>query len=263
MGSVFRMPENGEYAGFAYFMFNDKIKPSRQIADLKSDSQELCYELSVRDNAAIDIFKRRGDDEEVVTLTAEEFKKAVGGTMNKDYETSRNDDTKWFAASIPQEAFRREYDNSMLFVLPNKDDFGGMTYFIPSVFVGEDKNSDDGRIEIRLPQDFVVKAQTRGGEKKIELTAYDFCKLTDKTTAEDYKRLKTETVTENETEWNHVSVPEKARIATFEDSTLFRMPDGEYGDYTYYLPNKCVKDNEEKHILTVYSRFEDVDRLFR
>ena len=246
MGSVFRMPENGEYAGFAYFMFNDKIKPSRQIADLKSDSQELCYELSVRDNAEIDIFKRRGDDEEIVTLTAEEFKKAIGGTTNKDYETIRNDDTKWFATSIPQEAFRREYDNSMLFVLPNKDDFGGMTYFIPSVFVGEDKNSDDGRIEIRLPQDFVVKAQARGGEKKIELTAYDFCKLTDKTTAEDYKRLKTEIVTENETEWNHVSVPEKARIATFEDSTLFRMPDGEYGDYTYYVPNKCVKDSEEK-----------------
>lgn len=245
MGSVFRMPENGEYAGFAYFMFNDKIKPSRQIADFKSDSQELCYELSVRDNAEIDLFKRRGDDEEVVTLTAAEFKKAVGGTTNKDYETSRNDDTKWFATSIPQEAFRREYDNSMLFVLPNKDDFGGMTYFIPSVFVGEDKNSDDGRIEIRLPQDFVVKAQTRGGEKKIELTTYDFCKLTDKTTAEDYKRLKTEIVTENETEWNHVSVPEKARIATFEDSTLFRMPDGEYGDYTYYVPNKCVKDGEE------------------
>lgn len=245
MGSVFRMPEKGEYAGFAYFMFNDKIKPSRQIADLKSDSQELCYELSVRDSAAIDIFKRRGDDEEVVTLTAEEFKKAVGGTTNKDYETSRNDDTKWFAASIPQEAFRREYDNSMLFVLPNKDDFGGMTYFIPSVFVGEDKNSNDGRIEIRLPQDFVVKAQTRGGEKKIELTAYDFCKLTDKTTAEDYKRLKTEIVTENETEWNHVSVPEKARIASFDESTLFRMPDGEYGDYTYYLPNKCVKDSDE------------------
>lgn len=245
MGSVFRMPENGEYAGFAYFMFNDKIKPSRQIADLKSDSKELCYELSVRDNAEIDLFKRRGDDEEVVTLTEEEFKKAVGGTTNKDYETSKSDDIKWFATSIPQEAFRREYDNSMLFVLPNKDDFGGMTYFIPSVFVGEDKNSDDGRIEIRLPQDFVVKAQTRGGEKKIELTAYDFCKLTNKTTAEDYKRLKTETVTENETEWNHVSVPEKARIAAFEDSTLFRMPDGEYGDYTYYLPNKCVKDSEE------------------
>lgn len=245
MGSVFRMPENGKYAGYAYFIFNDKIRSSRQLVDLQSDSRELCYELSVRKDSGVDLFKGRDDDEDLITLSAEEFKEAVGGTTNKDYETSRNDDTKWFATSIPQEAFRREYDNSMLFVLPNKDDYGGMTYFIPSVFVGEDKNSDDGRIEIRLPQDFVVKAQTRGGEKKIELTAYDFCKLTDKTTAEDYKRLKTEIVTENETEWNHVSVPEKARIASFDESTLFRMPDGEYGDYTYYLPNKCVKDSEE------------------
>ena len=245
VGSVFKMPTNGEYAGVTYYMFNDKIRPSRQLVDLQSDSRELCYELSVRDDREIELHKGYGDNEQIVVLTAEEFKEAVGGTTNKDYETSRNDDTKWFATSIPQEAFRREYDNSMLFVLPNKDDYGGMTYFIPSVFVGEDKNSDDGRIEIRLPQDFVVKAQMRGGEKKIELTAYDFCKLANKTTAEDYKRLKTEIITENETEWNHVSVPEKARIANFDESTLFRMPDGEYGDYTYYLPNKCVKDSEE------------------
>ena len=245
VGSVFKMPTNGEYAGFTYYMFNDRIRPSRQLVDLQNDSRELCYELSVREDREIELRKGYGDNEQIVVLTAEEFKEAVGGTTNKDYETSRNDDTKWFATSIPQEAFRREYDNSMLFVLPNKDDYGGMTYFIPSVFVGEDKNSDDGRIEIRLPQDFVVKAQMRGGEKKIELTAYDFCKLANKTTAEDYKRLKTEIITENETEWNHVSVPEKARIASFDESTLFRMPDGEYGDYTYYLPNKCVKDSEE------------------
>lgn len=246
VGSVFKMPTNGEYAGFTYYMFNDKIRPSRQLVDLQSDSRELCYELSVREDREIELRKGYGDNEQIVVLTAEEFKEAVGGTTNKDYETSRNDDTKWFATSIPQEAFRREYDNSMLFVLPNKDDYGGMTYFIPSVFVGEDKNSDDGRIEIRLPQDFVVKAQMRGGEKKIELTAYDFCKLANKTTAEDYKRLKTEIITENETEWNHVSVPEKARIASFDDSTLFRMPDGKYQDYTYYVPNKCVKENTEK-----------------
>lgn len=48
MGSVFRMPENGKYAGYAYFIFNDKIKSSRQLVDLQSDSRELCYELSVR-----------------------------------------------------------------------------------------------------------------------------------------------------------------------------------------------------------------------
>ena len=248
MGSVFRMPEKGEYAGFAYFMFNDKIKPSRQIADLKSDSQELCYELSVRDNAEIDIFKRRGDDEEVVTLTAEEFKKAVGGTTNKDYETSRSDDTKWFATSIPQEAFRKEYPKSMLFVLPNKQDFGGMSFFIPSAFVGEDKNSDDGRILIRLPEDFVIKAQSRDETREATLTAYDFNRLCNNTTAEDYKQAQAESAPGSETpsDWNYVSVPEKARIASFDDSTLFRMPDGKYQDYTYYIPNKCIKDNAEK-----------------
>ena len=247
MGSVFRMPENGKYAGYAYFIFNDKIKSSRQLVDLQSDSRELCYELSVRKDSGIDLFKGRDDDEDLITLSAEEFKDAVGGTTNKDYEMQKNDDTKWFSTSVPQEAFKREFDKSMLFVMPNKENFGGMTYFIPSVFVGEDKNSDDGRILIRLPEDFVVKAQSRDETREATLTAYNFNQLCNNTTAEDYKQAQAESAPGNETpsDWNYVSVPEKARIASFDDSTLFRMPDGEYGDYTYYLPNKCVKDSEE------------------
>ena len=247
MGSVFRMPENGKYAGYAYFIFNDKIKSSRQLVDLQSDSRELCYELSVRKDSGIDLFKGRDDDEDLITLSAEEFKDAVGGTTNQDYEIQKNDDTKWFSTSVPQEAFKREFDKSMLFVMPNKENFGGMTYFIPSVFVGEDKNSDDGRILIRLPEDFVIKAQSRDETKEATLTAYNFNQLCNNTTAEDYKQAQAESAPGSETpsDWNYVSVPEKARIASFDDSTLFRMPDGEYGDYTYYLPNKCVKDNEE------------------
>ena len=247
MGSVFRMPENGKYAGYAYFIFNDKIKSSRQLVDLQSDSRELCYELSVRKDSGIDLFKGRDDDEDLITLSAEEFKDAVGGTTNKDYEMQKNDDTKWFSTSVPQEAFKREFDKSMLFVMPNKENFGGMSFFIPSAFVGEDKNSDDGRILIRLPEDFVIKAQSRDETREATLTAYDFNQLCNNTTAEDYKQTQAESAPGNEmpSDWNYVSVPEKARIASFEDSTLFRMPDGEYGDYTYYLPNKCVKDNED------------------
>lgn len=247
MGSVFRMPENGKYAGYAYFIFNDKIKSSRQLVDLQSDSRELCYELSVRKDSGIDLFKGRDDDEDLITLSAEEFKDAVGGTTNKDYEMQKNDDTKWFSTSVPQEAFKREFDKSMLFVMPNKENFGGMTYFIPSVFVGEDKNSDDGHILIRLPEDFVIKAQSRDETREATLTAYDFNRLCNNTTAEDYKQAQAGSAPGSETpsDWNYVSVPEKARIASFDESTLFRMPDGEYGDYTYYLPNKCVKDNEE------------------
>ena len=248
VGSVFKMPTNGEYAGFTYYMFNDKIRPSRQLIDLQSDSRELCYELSVRDDREIELRKGYGDNEQIVVLTAEEFKEAVGGTTNKDYETQENTDTKWLNTSVPQEAFRKEYSKSMLFVLPNKQDFGGMSFFIPSAFVGEDKNSDDGRILIRLPEDFVIKAQSRDETREATLTAYDFNQLCNNTTAEDYKQAHAESAPGNETpsDWNYVSVPEKARIASFDDSTLFRMPDGKYQDYTYYVPNKCIKDNTEK-----------------
>ena len=248
VGSVFKMPTNGEYAGFTYYMFNDKIRPSRQLVDLQSDSRELCYELSVRDDREIELRKGYGDNEQIVVLTAEEFKEAVGGTTNKDYETQENTDTKWLNTSVPQEAFRKEYPKSMLFVLPNKQDFGGMSFFIPSAFVGEDKNSDDGRILIRLPEDFVIKAQSRDETREATLTAYDFNQLCNNTTAEDYKQTQAESAPGNETpsDWNYVSVPEKARIASFDDSTLFRMPDGKYQDYTYYVPNKCVKENTEK-----------------
>ena len=248
VGSVFKMPTNGEYAGFTYYIFNDKIRPSRQLVDLQSDSRELCYELSVREDREIELRKGYGDNEQIVVLTAEEFKEAVGGTTNKDYETQENTDTKWLNTSVPQEAFRKEYPKSMLFVLPNKQDFGGMSFFIPSAFVGEDKNSDDGRILIRLPEDFVIKAQSRDETREATLTAYDFNQLCNNTTAEDYKQAQAESVPGSETpsDWNYVSVPEKARIASFDDSTLFRMPDGKYQDYTYYIPNKCIKDNAEK-----------------
>ena len=84
------MPTNGEYAGFTYYMFNDKIRPSRQLVDLQSDSRELCYELSVLEDREIELRKGYGDNEQIVVLTAEEFKEAVGGTTNKDYETQEN-----------------------------------------------------------------------------------------------------------------------------------------------------------------------------
>ena len=251
VGSVFKMPTNGEYAGFTYYIFNDKIRPSRQLVDLQSDSRELCYELSVREDREIELRKGYGDNEQIVVLTAEEFKEAVGGTTNKDYETQENTDTKWLNTSVPQEAFRKEYPKSMLFVLPNKQDFGGMSFFIPSAFVGEDKNSDDGRILIRLPEDFVIKAQSRDETREATLTAYDFNQLCNNTTAEDYKQTQAESAPGSETpsDWNYVSVPEKARIANFDESTLFRMPDGKYQDYTYYVPNKCVKENAEKGMI--------------
>ena len=142
MGSVFKMPDNGEYAGYAYFVFNDKIKRSRQITDLKSDSRELCYELALRKDFGIDIFKGRDGDEKLITLTAEEFKKAVDGTTSKDYERQNDDNKKWFTASIPIDALKRELADNSVFYTPHKENFGGMTYLIPNAFIREDEQAD-------------------------------------------------------------------------------------------------------------------------
>ena len=102
-----------------------------------------------------------------------------------------------------------------------------------------------------MPEDFIVKAQNRDGDRKEEFTAYDFNQICHNTTADDYKFQKRENAQEGGTsgEWNYVSVPEKSKIAEYEESTLFRMPDGEYQDFCYYIPNKCVKENAEKGTL--------------
>lgn len=240
MGSVFKMPDNGEYAGYDYFVFKDKIKRSRQITDLKSDSRELCYELTLRKDFGIDIYKGRNGDEELITLTAEEFKKAVDGTTSKDYERQNDDDKKWFTASIPIDALKRELADNSVFYTPHKENFGGMTYLIPNAFIREDEQSHNGNLLIYLPQDFVVKMQNRDGTKKRELSAYDYCELINDTTADYYKQTQAINTRRNEklSDWNYVSIPERARIAVYDDSTLFKMPNGEYQDYTYFIPNK-------------------------
>lgn len=117
--------------------------------------------------------------------------------------------------------------------------------------VEDHKASNDGRILIRLPEDFIVKAQNRDGDRKEEFTAYDFHQICNNTTADDYKFQKRENTQDGAAsgDWNYVSVPEKSRIAEYEESTLFRMPDGEYQDFCYYIPNKCVKENAEKGTL--------------
>lgn len=244
--SMFRMPTSSEYTGYAYYVFNDKIRNSRQITDLQSDSRELCYELSLREDGEFTLRKKGAED---IILSGKELAEIVSGTTSKDYETQNNSDTKWFMTSIPQDAFRKSYDKGTLFVLPNKQDFGGYSYFIPNSFIEEDKDSTDGRILIRLPEDFTVNAQDRNGENKINITAYDFHRLCSGTNSADYDFERGELVPSEEKdngEWNYVSVPKNARIAEYEDSSLFKMPDGNYKGYVYYIPNKCIKDNDEK-----------------
>ncbi len=47
------------------------------------------------------------------------------------------------------------------------------------------------------------------------------------------------------------TVDKSARVAQYENSSLFKMPKGEFEGYTYHIPNGFVKENEEKGTLRI------------
>lgn len=253
--SFFRMPSiNEEYAGFTYNIFNSRIKESRQLTDLQSDSRELCYELLVAEDEEIVLKKK---DEEKI-LTGKEFASLVGGSTSKDYDyKSADGDKNWIFISVPQEAMRGMYENSSLFVLPKFSDGAGYSFYIPNAFLEEDKESEDGsRVVMRLPDDFKITAKDRKTGEQIELSAYQLYKRMNDTLDTDYlAREKPFTPGENRTAqsgWQHITISDSAKIMEYEERTLFKMPNGgKYEGYAYYIPNGLLKYDEEKATVRV------------
>lgn len=240
--SFFRMP-NGEYADYSYNVFNNRVKDSRQLVDLESDGHELCYELVFPADDEITVETRDGDE---VIFSAEEFTEIINGTANADYEREeRGDDTTWYAVSVPQEALRGTYEKSSLFAMPSKSEFAGYSYYIPNVFVEEDKRGEDGNILITLPDDFHVTLRNRTTDEEIVVTPFDLYTECDGTKGEDYARKQSEGDTEKKNQL-HVAIPAAAKIAEYKTQTLFKMPHtGEYDGYCFYLFNDQLSQGDE------------------
>ena len=233
--SFMRMP-NGEYENYTYNIYNSRIKESRQLVDMESDGRELCYELIFPADEEIVIKNRDGDE---AIFTAEEFTEYIGGTSNADYERKeQSDDTTWYSVSVPQEALRGSYDRSSLFAMPTKGDFAGYSYYIPNVFIEEDKRGESGNILITLPEDFDVTLRNRETGEEVIVAAFDLFTECNETKGEDYSRAMSEP---GEIKKIQTIIPEKAKIAEYKTHTLFKMPDtGEYAGYSFYLFNNQI-----------------------
>ncbi len=241
--SFFRLPTYSPYAGYGYSIFNNRIKESRQITDPQSDSRELCYDLRLAEDEEI-ILKHATKDE--VVVTARELMELVSGTLSKDYDPKPR-----VEINIPKEAKRNVYDNSIMFVLPNSAAEDKFTYFIPNRFIKNGTDENEGRIILSIPEDFEIKAKNKD-EEEITYTLQEFVALCNGTLAEDYMDTKNaDSETEENSSWHYVTIDKSARVAQYDNSSLFKMPKGEFEGYTYYIPNGFIKENEEKVTLRI------------
>ena len=250
--SLMRMPStNREYADYTYFIYNNRMKESRQLVE-QSDSRELCYKILLSEGEVVHLRNRDGDE---VELSAEEFSELVNHTADKDYA---REEKPRIAVHIPQAAMIKSYEKASLFRAPNGTDFAGYSYYLPNSVLHESADGSNAA-EARLAEDFTVRM--RKGEEETELTAQEFSGLVGKTTAEDYKREPTamdeyrEQQAEKE-EWKEIAVSEQAVIANYEKSTLLKMPKGKFEGMVYYIPSGMVRRDENGIRLRLPEDFE-------
>ena len=253
--SLMRMPSsNKEYADYSYYVFNNRIKESRQLVDMQSDSRELCYKISLSEGEVVNLRNRDGDE---VELTAEEFASLVNHTSDKDYV---REEKPRVTVDIPRNALIKAYDNSSLYRAPNDTKYAGYAYYLPNSVVSENTDADDGSMTANIAENFTVTL--RKGKEEIKISAQEFKELVGGTSDEDYKREPTaldeyrEQQKDDGKAWSEIALSEKAVIAAYEKSTLLRMPKGKYEGMVYYIPSGMVRKDENGLRLRLPEDFE-------
>ena len=253
--SLMRMPSsNKEYADYSYYVFNNRIKESRQIVDMQSDSRELCYKITLNEGEVVNLRNRDGDE---VELTAGEFAGLVNHTSDKDYE---REEKPRVSVNIPRDALIKEYENSSLYRAPNGTKYAGYAYYLPNSVVRENAQAEDGSMMANIAEDFTVTL--RKDKEEIKISAQEFKELVGGTADEDYKREPTamdeyrEQQKDDDRAWSEIALSEKAVIAAYDKSTLIRMPKGKYEGMVYYIPSGMVRREENGLRLRLPEDFE-------
>lgn len=239
VNSRFMMPKGSGYEGYAYSIFNDRIKEGTITTDLKSDTRERALVIRIPDNQNVEL--RSG--EKTVEIEPHEFVSLVNETTSDKYEREQR-----YTVGFPHEAFIKEYENSMLLAMPNDTKYKGYVYYLPQSVITEDKYSDDGTLIANIGESF--KITLRKGEERVELSAKEYAELVGDKKADKYGRDDSEMneyreqQSEDDKKWSTFAVSENSVIANYENSTLFKMPKGEYAGFVYYIPSGMVRKDE-------------------
>lgn len=248
--SRFMMPQGSGYEGYAYSIFNDRIKEGTITTDLQSDTRERALVIRIPDNQNVEL-KGNG---KTVEIDPHEFVSLVNETTSDKYEREQ-----FYTVGFPPEAFIKEYEASMLLAMPNDTKYKGYVYYLPKSVISEDKYSDDGTLIAYISESF--KVTLRKGEEKIELTAKEYLELVGDKKADRYNRTPSELDEyrqqqgEDDKKWNTVKISENAVIANYKETTLFKMPKGDYAGFVYYMPSGMVRKEDDGLYLRVPEDF--------
>lgn len=117
------MPTGSGYEGYAYSVFNDRIKEGTITTDLKSDTRERTLIISIPSNQNVEL--RKG--EESIEIEPHEFFSLVNEKGSNKYEREQR-----YTVGFRPKRFIKEYENSMLLAMPNDTEYKGYVYYLPN-----------------------------------------------------------------------------------------------------------------------------------
>lgn len=245
--TLLKMPKGSGYEDCVYYMYNDRIRESTYMTDIESDGRVRALEIRIPEDSYVNLYK---DGEKVIDMDASKFVELVDGSMSDKY--SREERAR---IRLPREAVVRENEVSVLFSMPNDSKYAGYNFFLPNSVLDEDVDSKDNGLVASLTERF--KVTLRKDDEKVEITSKEFAELVNGKV--DYASKVTEPKDKADVlddGWETVGISEKAVITNYENSTLLRMPKGEYEGFVYYIPSGMVHKDEKGLSLHLPEDFE-------
>ena len=244
--ALMRMPQdNPEYKDNAYIVSTSRMKEATILTDAQSDERERAWEIAIAEDETVRLRNRDGEEQE---MTAREFIALVDGSTSERYATPQSERNN---IVIPREAVMKTYENTTLFAVPNGVGYDGYVYYLPNSVIRENTDNEKGDIAASVGDNFNITL--RKEDETVQITGKQFAEMLGKTNIDNYKRQpnamneyrEQHGEEEQQTKWRTVALNEKAVLHKYENSTLLKMPKGEYAGLVCYVPNGFVKDGEK------------------
>ena len=149
---------------------------------------------------------------------------------------------KWLKYKVSTQALISEQERTLWMRMPQDDpEYRDFTYNVNKRRVDDAtilKDAHDDReeaFEITIGEEETMRLKNRKGEER-ELTAREFIALVNKSSSERYFTPQSARTS--------VVLPREAVIKTYDNATLFSVPNGAgYDGYIYYLPNAVLRED--------------------